>query len=205
MHYKYRGCGAGRGAGQPVLDGQASRRATVCGHSLHRHGPSLLLRPSPFLLHLGASLLLLAHAPPPPLPPFQVLRRLRWFVCTLFMDMPVAPPVSHSLSCSTLTPFATEDLLYSARELAAKNEDGVSVLYFLKTVRGDTHTQTTTRKHPLPPLLLSHPGHLDIAPSPRTQPCRRLQIPFLPPPPFLFKSAPPINCRLRNFRNEWVS
>ena len=37
-------------------------------------------------------------------------------------------------SWSILTPFYSEDLLYSARELAAKNEDGVSVLYFLKTV-----------------------------------------------------------------------
>jgi len=65
----------------------------------------------------------------------QVLRRLRWFIGTLFMDMPDAPPVSTAVSHSTLTPFCAEDLLYSARELASKNEDGVSILYFLKTVR----------------------------------------------------------------------
>ena len=40
-------------------------------------------------------------------------------------------------SWSVLTPFYAEDLLYSAKELAAKNEDGISVLYFLKTVHSD--------------------------------------------------------------------
>ena len=33
-----------------------------------------------------------------------------------------------------LTPFYAEDLLYSAKELASKTEDGVSMLIFLKTV-----------------------------------------------------------------------
>jgi len=67
----------------------------------------------------------------------EVNRRLTWFVGSLFMDMPRAPPVRKAKSWSTLTPFCAEDLLYSARELAAKNEDGVSVLYFLKTVHPD--------------------------------------------------------------------
>uniref|UniRef100_A0A7S0NMX1 1,3-beta-glucan synthase n=1 Tax=Calcidiscus leptoporus TaxID=127549 RepID=A0A7S0NMX1_9EUKA len=64
----------------------------------------------------------------------EVNRRLTWFVGSLFMAMPKAPPVKQMKSWSVLTPFYSEDLLYSARELAAKNEDGVSVLYFLKTV-----------------------------------------------------------------------
>ena len=67
----------------------------------------------------------------------EVLRRLRWFVGSLFMAMPEAPPVEEALSQSTLTPFCAEDILFGMRELVAKNEDGVSVLYFLKTVRPD--------------------------------------------------------------------
>jgi len=67
----------------------------------------------------------------------EVLRRLRWFVGSLFMAMPEAPPVEEALSQSTLTPFCAEDILFGMRELVAKNEDGVSVLYFLKTVHPD--------------------------------------------------------------------
>ena len=65
---------------------------------------------------------------------FEVKRRLCWFVGSLFMDMPTPPPVSRMHSWTVLTPFYSEDLLYSAKELAAKTEDGVSMLYFLKTV-----------------------------------------------------------------------
>ena len=72
----------------------------------------------------------------------EVLRRLRWFVGSLFMAMPEAPPVEEALSQSTLTPFCAEDILFGMRELVAKNEDGVSVLYFLKTVRPDEQSNT---------------------------------------------------------------
>jgi len=65
---------------------------------------------------------------------FEVKRRLCWFVGSLFMEMPRPPPVSRMHSWTTLTPFYAEDLLYSAKELAAKTEDGVSMLIFLKTV-----------------------------------------------------------------------
>jgi len=65
---------------------------------------------------------------------FEVKRRLCWFVGSLFMDMPRPPPVSRMHSWTVMTPFYAEDLLYSAKELAAKTEDGVSMLIFLKTV-----------------------------------------------------------------------
>ena len=68
---------------------------------------------------------------------WEVQRRLCWFVGSLFMDVPRPPPVAQMHSWCVLTPFYAEDLLYSARELAAKNEDGISVLYFLKTVHND--------------------------------------------------------------------
>jgi len=64
----------------------------------------------------------------------EVIRRLKWFVGSLFMDMPRPPPVQRMGSWTTLTPFYAEDIMYTARELAAKNEDGISVIYFLKTV-----------------------------------------------------------------------
>lgn len=57
----------------------------------------------------------------------EVQRRLCWFVGSLFMEMPRPPPVESMHSWSVLTPFYAEDLLYSARELAGKNEDGISV------------------------------------------------------------------------------
>jgi len=65
---------------------------------------------------------------------YEVKRRLCWFVGSLFMEMPRSPPVVRMHSWTVMTPFYSEDLLYSAKELAAKTEDGVSMLIFLKTV-----------------------------------------------------------------------
>jgi callose synthase len=53
------------------------------------------------------------------------------------MEMPRSPPVKQMHSWTVMTPFYAEDLLYSAKELASKTEDGVSMLIFLKTVRDD--------------------------------------------------------------------
>ena len=68
---------------------------------------------------------------------FEVKRRLCWFVNSVFMDIPKPPPVAAMHSWTVMTPFYAEDLLYSAKELAAKTEDGVSTLIFLKTVHGN--------------------------------------------------------------------
>ena len=67
----------------------------------------------------------------------EVKRRLCWFIGSLFMEMPRSPPVKQMHSWTVMTPFYAEDLLYSAKELASKTEDGVSMLIFLKTVRED--------------------------------------------------------------------
>ena len=45
----------------------------------------------------------------------EVLRRLTWFVGSLFMTMPPPPPVVTMHSWSLLTPFYSEDILYSAK------------------------------------------------------------------------------------------
>ena len=53
---------------------------------------------------------------------WEVQRRLSWFISSLFMDVPRPAPVARMQSWSVLTPFYSEDLLYSAKELALKNE-----------------------------------------------------------------------------------
>ena len=53
---------------------------------------------------------------------WEVQRRLAWFISSLFMDVPRPAPVARMQSWSVLTPFYAEDLLYSAKELALKNE-----------------------------------------------------------------------------------
>ena len=45
----------------------------------------------------------------------EVLRRLTWFIGSLFMKMPPPPPVATMHSWSLLTPFYSEDILYSAK------------------------------------------------------------------------------------------
>jgi len=59
-------------------------------------------------------------------------RRLTWFVNSLFMAKPGAPSVAAMPSWTIMTPYYSEDLLYSEKELRQTNEDGVSVLFFLQ-------------------------------------------------------------------------
>lgn len=37
-------------------------------------------------------------------------------------------------SCSVLTPYYTEEVLFSLRELESPNEDGVSILFYLQKI-----------------------------------------------------------------------
>ena len=99
---------------------------------------------------------------------WEVQRRLAWFISSLFMDMPRPAPVARMQSWSVLTPFYAEDLLYSAKELALKNEDGISVLYFLKTVR--LRNLTPLRSHP----YASNPRKAGPATSPFAGARRRM-------------------------------
>ena len=72
---------------------------------------------------------------------WEVQRRLCWFISSLFMDVPRPPPVGRMGSWSVMTPFCAEDILYSARELASKNEDGISVVLVpYRDVRGDARS-----------------------------------------------------------------
>ncbi|CAL5354214.1 unnamed protein product [Camellia sinensis] len=67
----------------------------------------------------------------------EARRRISFFSNSLFMDMPSAPKVSNMLSFSVLTPYYTEDVLFSLHELEVPNEDGVSILFYLQKIFPD--------------------------------------------------------------------
>ncbi|XLR45632.1 hypothetical protein S83_030292 [Arachis hypogaea] len=67
----------------------------------------------------------------------EAKRRISFFSNSLFMDMPAAPKVRNMLSFSVLTPYYTEEVLFSLRELESPNEDGVSILFYLQKIFPD--------------------------------------------------------------------
>ncbi|XP_059665125.1 callose synthase 9 [Cornus florida] len=67
----------------------------------------------------------------------EARRRLEFFTNSLFMDMPVAKPVREMLPFSVFTPYYSETVLYSMNELLKKNEDGISVLFYLQKIYPD--------------------------------------------------------------------
>ncbi|KAI8526616.1 hypothetical protein RHMOL_Rhmol12G0009600 [Rhododendron molle] len=64
----------------------------------------------------------------------EARRRMTFFTNSLFMNMPKAPKVRDMLSFSVLTPYYKEEVLYSAEELDKENEDGISILFYLKKI-----------------------------------------------------------------------
>lgn len=93
----------------------------------------------------------------------EARRRLKFFTNSLFMEMPAAKPVTEMLSfryyvfhiyairncncpCwflhsssfiffgSVFTPYYSETVLYSMSELLKKNEDGISILFYLQKI-----------------------------------------------------------------------
>ncbi|XP_055818991.1 callose synthase 9 [Solanum dulcamara] len=67
----------------------------------------------------------------------EARRRLEFFANSLFMEMPVARPVREMLSFSVFTPYYSETVLYSMSELLKKNEDGISILFYLQKIYPD--------------------------------------------------------------------
>ncbi|XP_007014816.2 PREDICTED: callose synthase 3 isoform X1 [Theobroma cacao] len=67
----------------------------------------------------------------------EARRRISFFSNSLFMDMPAAPKVRNMLSFSVLTPYYTEEVLFSLQELENPNEDGVSILFYLQKIFPD--------------------------------------------------------------------
>ncbi|KAK3042260.1 hypothetical protein RJ639_001855 [Escallonia herrerae] len=67
----------------------------------------------------------------------EARRRLEFFTNSLFMKMPVTKPVREMLSFSVFTPYYSETVLYSMSELLKRNEDGISVLFYLQKIYPD--------------------------------------------------------------------
>ncbi|KAI3949599.1 hypothetical protein MKW92_000964, partial [Papaver armeniacum] len=67
----------------------------------------------------------------------EARRRIAFFTNSLFMEMPRAPHVCEMLSFSVLTPYYKEETVYSKENIEMKNEDGVSMLYYLRTIFPD--------------------------------------------------------------------
>ncbi|XP_045796427.1 callose synthase 3-like [Trifolium pratense] len=67
----------------------------------------------------------------------EARRRISFFSNSLFMDMPLAPKVRNMLSFSVLTPYYTEEVLFSLYDLDSPNEDGVSILFYLQKIYPD--------------------------------------------------------------------
>ncbi|XP_015054888.1 callose synthase 3-like [Solanum pennellii] len=67
----------------------------------------------------------------------EARRRISFFSNSLFMDMPTAPKVRNMLSFSVLTPYYTEEVLFSSDDLDKQNEDGVSILFYLQKIYPD--------------------------------------------------------------------
>ncbi|XP_059651785.1 callose synthase 2-like [Cornus florida] len=75
----------------------------------------------------------------------EARRRICFFSNSLFMDMPPAPKVRNMLSFSVLTPYYTEEVLYSINLLERQNEDGVSILFYLQKIFPDEWTNFLER------------------------------------------------------------
>ncbi|XP_054821590.1 callose synthase 5-like isoform X3 [Prosopis cineraria] len=67
----------------------------------------------------------------------EARRRIAFFTNSLFMDMPLAPRVRKMLSFSVLTPYYSEETIYSKNDLEIENEDGVSIIYYLQKIYPD--------------------------------------------------------------------
>ncbi|KAG5575114.1 hypothetical protein H5410_055248 [Solanum commersonii] len=64
----------------------------------------------------------------------EARRRVSFFTNSLFMEMPRAPRVRKMLSFSVMTPYYSEETVYSKGDLEMENEDGVSIIYYLQKI-----------------------------------------------------------------------
>ncbi|GAA0165996.1 hypothetical protein LIER_21259 [Lithospermum erythrorhizon] len=67
----------------------------------------------------------------------EARRRIAFFSNSLFMNMPRAPRVRRMLSFSVLTPYYSEETVFSKSDLELENEDGVSIVYYLQKIYPD--------------------------------------------------------------------
>ncbi|CAN0896832.1 Callose synthase 12 [Linum grandiflorum] len=67
----------------------------------------------------------------------EARRRIAFFSNSLFMNMPHAPQVEKMMAFSVLTPYYSEEVIYSREQLRTENEDGIATLYYLQTIYDD--------------------------------------------------------------------
>ncbi|XWS47846.1 hypothetical protein CRYUN_Cryun13aG0020200 [Craigia yunnanensis] len=67
----------------------------------------------------------------------EARRRLEFFTNSLFMDMPSAKPVCEMMPFCVFTPYYSETVLYSSKDLRDENEDGISTLFYLQKIFPD--------------------------------------------------------------------
>eukprot|EP00638_Chattonella_subsalsa_P004550 CAMPEP_0117750646 /NCGR_PEP_ID=MMETSP0947-20121206/10498_1 /TAXON_ID=44440 /ORGANISM="Chattonella subsalsa, Strain CCMP2191" /LENGTH=2124 /DNA_ID=CAMNT_0005568865 /DNA_START=100 /DNA_END=6474 /DNA_ORIENTATION=+ len=64
----------------------------------------------------------------------EAQRRLTYFVNTLFMDLPKAPPLEDMSSWTVMTPFYSEDVMLNKADLEIRNPDGLTTLTYLQAL-----------------------------------------------------------------------
>ncbi|CAA6661090.1 unnamed protein product [Spirodela intermedia] len=67
----------------------------------------------------------------------EARRRIAFFTNSLFMNIPRAPQVEKMLPFSVLTPYYSEEVLYSKEQLRTGNEDGISIIFYLQKIYED--------------------------------------------------------------------
>ncbi|CAL9211837.1 unnamed protein product [Musa hybrid cultivar] len=67
----------------------------------------------------------------------EARRRIAFFTNSLFMEMPRAPKVHKMLSFSVMTPYYSEETVFSKNDLDLENEDGVSIIFYLQKIYPD--------------------------------------------------------------------
>ncbi|KAJ8479924.1 hypothetical protein OPV22_023651 [Ensete ventricosum] len=67
----------------------------------------------------------------------EARRRIAFFTNSLFMGMPRAPKVHKMLSFSVMTPYYSEETVFSKNDLDLENEDGVSIIFYLQKIYPD--------------------------------------------------------------------
>ncbi|KAJ8471682.1 hypothetical protein OPV22_026025 [Ensete ventricosum] len=67
----------------------------------------------------------------------EARRRIAFFTNSLFMEMPRAPKVHKMLSFSVMTPYYSEETVFSKSDLDLENEDGVSIIFYLQKIYPD--------------------------------------------------------------------
>ncbi|KAK9049637.1 hypothetical protein SSX86_031393 [Deinandra increscens subsp. villosa] len=74
----------------------------------------------------------------------EARRRITFFTNSLFMDMPRAPQVRKMLSFSVMTPYYSEETVYSKSDLDMENEDGISIKYYLRKIFPGSNNMNAT-------------------------------------------------------------